>query len=185
MYCVEACRHCAPCTQFKTVASHQYLEPGTFKYIYLYHHRTAAKQLWGLFIPGTKRAAVYVVDTVRSNQLPSLPSLYNAERSAFMDKPDRTATVVPDADHTFEMAAETDVRRVHRAIGRLLAAYQQEKRGPTLVAVQTPTGSPSALAASIPQLADMPLVPIHVTDADSLYAVLDWQRLGAKVTGLT
>jgi DNA polymerase epsilon subunit 1 len=83
------------------------------------------------------------------------------------------------------MAAETDVRRVHRAIGRLLAAYQQEKRGPTLVAVQTPTGSPSALAASIPQLADMPLVPIHVTDADSLYAVLDWQRLGAKVIGLT
>ncbi len=84
------------------MASHQYLEPGTFKYIYLYHHRTAAKQLWGLFIPGTKRAAVYVVDTVRSNQLPSLPSLYNAERSAFMAKPDRTATVVPDADHTFE-----------------------------------------------------------------------------------
>ena len=35
--------------------------------------------------------------------------------------------------------------------------------------------------ANIPQLADMPLVPIHVTDADSLYAVLDWQRLGAKV----
>jgi DNA polymerase epsilon subunit 1 len=111
--------------QFKTVASHQYLEPGTFKYIYLYHHRTQAKQLWGLFIPGQKRAAVFVVDTVRSNQLPSLPALYNSERAAFMAKPDRTAAIVPEADHTFEATAETDVKKVHRQIGRLLAAYMQ------------------------------------------------------------
>ena len=111
--------------QFKTVASHQYLEPGTFKYIYLYHHRTQAKQLWGLFIPGLKRATVFVVDTVRSNQLPSLPALYNSERSAFMAKPDRTAAIVPEADHVFEVVAETDVKRVYRQIGRLLAAYMQ------------------------------------------------------------
>lgn len=163
------------------MASHQYLEPGTFKYIYLYQHRTQAKQIWGLFIPGLRRATIFVVDTVRSNQLPNMPTLFNTERSAFLNKPDRTAAVVPEADHTFEVAAETDVRRVHRQIGRLLAAYQQEKRGPTIVAIQTQAGGPAQLAALIPQLADMPVIPIHVTDADSLFAVLDWQRVGAKV----
>ena len=30
-----------------------YIETGTFKFIYLYQHRTAAKQMWGVFIPGT------------------------------------------------------------------------------------------------------------------------------------
>merc|ERR550519_1637584 len=36
------------------------------------------------------------------------------------------------------------------------------------------------LAATIPQLSDIPVVPLHVSDSDSLYSVLDWQRVGAR-----
>ena len=36
------------------------------------------------------------------------------------------------------------------------------------------------LAATIPQMSDIPAVPIHVSDSDSLYNVLDWQRVGAR-----
>ena len=37
-----------------------------------------------------------------------------------------------------------------------------------------------ALTASIPQLGDLPVIPIHVMDSDTLYSVLDWQKVGAR-----
>ena len=38
----------------------------------------------------------------------------------------------------------------------------------------------TALTASIPQLGDLPVIPIHVMDSDTLYSVLDWQKVGAR-----
>ena len=38
--------------------------------------------MYGLFFPTSKKAAVYVVDTVRTNQMPNMTNLYNAEHSA-------------------------------------------------------------------------------------------------------
>jgi len=40
------------------------------------------KQMYGLFFPTSKKAAVYIVDTVRTNQMPNMTNLYNAEHSA-------------------------------------------------------------------------------------------------------
>jgi len=40
------------------------------------------KQMYGLFFPASKKAAVYVVDTVRTNQMPNMTNLYNAEHAA-------------------------------------------------------------------------------------------------------
>ena len=166
--------------QFKSLASYHYLEPGSYKYIYLYHHRQGSKAIWGLMIPGTKRATVWVVDTVRSKQLPSLPTLFNNERAAYMAKQDRPEGEVPGADHTWDVRLETEERQVGRQVGRLLAAYLQEKRGPTILAIQSPH-SPVQLTSIVPQSADMPVVPLHLADSDSLYSVLDWQRKGAVV----
>ena len=166
--------------QFKSLASYHYLEPGSFKYIYLYHHRQGSKAMWGLMIPGTKRATVWVVDTVRSKQLPSLPTLFNNERSAYMAKQDRPEGEVPGADHTWDVRLETEERQVGKQVGRLLAAYLQEKRGPTILATQSPY-LPHQLTSIVPQSADMPVVPLHLADSDSLYSVLDWQRKGAVV----
>lgn len=38
--------------------------------------------VFGLFFPMSKRAVVYVVDTVRSDQMPTLTALFNAERNS-------------------------------------------------------------------------------------------------------
>jgi len=165
--------------QFKTLASYQYLEPGSYKYIYLYHHRQGSKALWGLLVPGQKKGTIFVVDTVRSNQLPSLPGLFAAERAAYLARGDRPEGAVPEADHTFDIRLETDVRQVGRSIGRLLSSYLGEKRGPTVLALQSPLAHP-ALVALVPAAAELPVVPLHLQDSDSLYSVLDWQRVGAR-----
>lgn len=38
--------------------------------------------MYGLFFPASKKAAVYVVDTVRTNQMPNMTNLYSTEYAA-------------------------------------------------------------------------------------------------------
>lgn len=67
---------------FKTLAHHPYLESGidTLKYIYVYHHKCGNKVMIAMFFP-SKKANFFVVDTVRTNQMPNLVNLYNEERT--------------------------------------------------------------------------------------------------------
>ena len=167
--------------QFKTLASYHYLPKGSYKTVYLYQHRGGgSKSLYGLFIPATRKAHVFVVDTVRSNQMPNLNNMYNAERAAYLEKvAPGSDGATPEGDYTFEIRVETDLRQVYRQIQRLLAAYKEEKRGPSFVVTQSALDFPSLLSA-MPALADFPMVPIHVSDSETLYNVLDWQRVGAR-----
>lgn len=55
---------------------------------------------------------------------------------------------------------------------------QDERRGPTLVAVQS-SWDLKQLASGIPIIEEFPLVPIRLVD-DISYSVLDWQRHAAR-----
>lgn len=48
------------------------------------------KQMYGLFFPASKKAAIYVVDTVRTNQMPNMTNLFNTEHAA------KLVTALPD-----------------------------------------------------------------------------------------
>ena len=67
--------------------------------------------------PGQKKGTVWVQDTVRSNQLPSLAPLYNSERAAYLGREGRPEGVVPDSDHTFDIRLETEARQVGKQDG--------------------------------------------------------------------
>lgn len=62
--------------------------------------------------------------------------------------------------------------------GAFFPNVQEERRGPTLIAVQS-NWELKRLAGEVPVLEEFPLVPVHVADRIS-YGVLDWQRLGAR-----
>lgn len=67
---------------FKTLGHHPYLESGidTLKYLYIYHYKSGNKTMLVLFSPPAKKAHFFVIDTVRTNQMPNLANLYNEER---------------------------------------------------------------------------------------------------------
>lgn len=67
---------------FKTLAHHPYLEAGieTLKYLYIYHYKSGNKVMLVLFSPPAKKANFFVIDTVRTNQMPNLENLYREER---------------------------------------------------------------------------------------------------------
>jgi len=48
------------------------------------------KQMYGLFFPASKKASVFVVDTVRTNQMPNMTNLYNTEHAT------KLVIVLPD-----------------------------------------------------------------------------------------
>ncbi|MEJ1281892.1 polymerase (DNA directed) epsilon [Cricetulus griseus] len=162
--------------EMRSLAQFSYLEPGSIRHIYLYHHSQGHKALFGIFIPSQRRASVFVLDTVRSNQMPNLSALYSAEHSLLLEKVD--PKLLPPPKHTFEVRAETNLKTICRAIQRFLLAYKEERRGPTLIAVQS-NWELCRLASEIPVLEEFPLVPVRVADKIS-YGVLDWQRHGAR-----
>ncbi|TDH12869.1 hypothetical protein EPR50_G00050310 [Perca flavescens] len=162
--------------EMRSLAQFSYLEPGSVRHMYLYHHSQGHKALFGLFIPSQRKASIFVLDTVRSNQMPNLTNLYTAERTALLEK--TTEELLPPEKHNFEVRAENDAKAINRALQRILLNYKEERRGPTLIAVQS-NWDLRRLAAGMPVLEEFPVVPVHVVDEIS-YNVLDWQRHGAR-----
>ncbi|XP_075389510.1 DNA polymerase epsilon catalytic subunit A isoform X1 [Tenrec ecaudatus] len=162
--------------EMRSLAQFSYLEPGSIRHLYLYHHLQGHKALFGVFFPTQRRASVFVLDTVRSNQMPSLSTMYSSEHGLLLEQlgPD----FLPPPKHTFEVRAETDLKTICRAIQRLLLAYKEERRGPSLIAVQS-SWELRRLVSEVPVLEEFPLVPVRVVEKVS-YAVLDWQRQGAR-----
>lgn len=68
--------------------------------------------------------------------------------------------------------------QVRGAPGHVSFSVQDERRGPTLVAVQS-NWDLKLLASGIPIIEEFPLVPIRLVD-DISYSVLDWQRHAAR-----
>uniref|UniRef100_A0A3P9H1R7 DNA polymerase epsilon catalytic subunit n=1 Tax=Oryzias latipes TaxID=8090 RepID=A0A3P9H1R7_ORYLA len=162
--------------EMRSLAQFSYLEPGSVRHMYLYHHSQGHKALFGLFIPSQRKASIFILDTVRSNQMPNLSNLYSAERTALLER--TTEELLPPEKHTFEIRAENDMKAISRALQRILLSYKEERRGPTLIAVQS-NWELRRLTAGMPVLEEFPVIPVHVVDEIN-YNVLDWQRHGAR-----
>ena len=91
--------------KFKTVAQYHYLDKDSLHHGYFYHHRSGNKAMFGLFFPKTKKAQIFVLDTVRSNQMPNMNNLYNSERTAKITK-GHSEELLPEANYSFEIKFE-------------------------------------------------------------------------------
>ncbi|PNF35844.1 hypothetical protein B7P43_G09409 [Cryptotermes secundus] len=167
--------------QFRSLAHHPYLQPqaGILQHLYLYHSRapTGQRAMFGLFLTPSRRVVVFVLDTVRTNQMPNMANLYSNERSEKI-KRGKSEDSLPPKNLTFEVRVETDARQVYRLIQRALQDYRDEKKGPTLLSVQSPLDL-QTLSSLMPGLGELPLVPVHVQDAEGVWD-LNWQRTGAR-----
>lgn len=154
---------------------------GNLKRLFLYQHCSSngKRELWGLFIPAIKRAIVICLDTVRTNQMPTMKNFYLSERSTFSKNTQPDADKLPPEDMSFEVFFEVDSKLVYRHISHLLNAFLSEKKGPALLCVQA--GIPlNKLNIAIPVASEFPQTQIFIVDDASLLTGLDWQRNGTK-----
>ncbi|XP_018496572.1 DNA polymerase epsilon catalytic subunit A [Galendromus occidentalis] len=166
-------RHLEMCTLAET----DYLEGNHVKYIFLYQNREGHKQVYALFIPSVKKAWLSVVDSVVTDQLPNLNVVYNQEREAKIAR-GAMESLVPDPGYVFESSATSDVRSVHKLIQKHLQQFLGEKRGPTILVVQSRISNED-LTVLMPQTCEFPIVRLHVQDSKMLDH-LQWQRVGSK-----
>ncbi|CAH3120153.1 unnamed protein product [Pocillopora meandrina] len=165
--------------EFKTLAECSYMENVNLKKIYFYHSSLDSRVIFAVFIPALHKASVFVLDLVRNNQMPNLSSLYQAERNARLERDQGDESIYPPDNLTFDVRVDTDSRQTYRAIQRFLMAYKEEKRGPTMILVQSPWDL-SHLTSSIPSLQEFPLVCLPYSDSNAQHNVLDWQRHAAR-----
>ncbi|CAG9765603.1 unnamed protein product [Ceutorhynchus assimilis] len=156
-----------------------YLEQDSLKHIFFYHHRHSSKpqQMFGLFLTPLKKCLVIVVDTVRTNLMPNMGNLYLSE---WTNKKEITAErLLPPSEIDFEIRVETDMNQVYKLLSKYLQTYKDEKKGPTLLAIQS-TMDVQLLQTSINTFGEFPQAQIFVRDNPDLYNVIDWQKIGAK-----
>ncbi|RLV97718.1 hypothetical protein DV515_00011497 [Chloebia gouldiae] len=123
-----------------------------------------------------REAETFNIEHLEMRSLAQFPYLEPVERAALLEKVGKE--LLPPDKHTFEVRAETDPKAIYRGVQRLLLGYKDERRGPTLVAVQS-NWNLKQLASGIPIIEEFPLVPIRLVD-DISYSVLDWQRHAAR-----
>lgn len=168
--------------EFKSVGQTAYLENlKTLKRIFLYQHSipSGKREMWGLIMEPIKKAVIIVLDTVRTNQLPNLRNMYTNERLAYIKTKENPQYTPPIEEFTFSSYQCLDMSEVVRHITKALTQYQQEKKGPTIICMQT-ISDPTQIVRNIPILTEFPQIPIHITDDASLLSGLEWQRLGVR-----
>ncbi|XP_011332677.2 DNA polymerase epsilon catalytic subunit A isoform X4 [Ooceraea biroi] len=168
--------------EYKSIAFQPYLkQTESLNYIFLYHHWSSNHQraLWGLFLGASRRAHVFVLDSVASNQLPNMNTLYAQERKAALEKNGEDKMTQVPKTVQFVTQVETNFQQVCRTLQAALTAYKNEGHGATIVINQTALDR-AALTAEMPLLSEFPLVSTHVRDAENLYSTLEWQKMGAK-----
>lgn len=161
-----------------------YLSNGAnIRKIFLYQHNnpTGKREMWGLFTGPSKKATIVVLDSARTNQLPSLKSLYTSERQSMLKNNDEDFSEenLPSPDMIFESHFEVDSKFLYQRITRALSSYKNEKRGPTILCIQTALGQ-QKLNQLLPICLEFPQIQIHIADNASLLSGLEWQRNGAR-----
>lgn len=150
------------------------------KKIFLYQHSipSGKREMWGLFMEPIKKGIIIILDTVRSNQLPNLKNLFTNERTAYLRDKDDTVGV-PIEDLVFTSYQCLEMSEVVKYLTKALMEYKQEKKGPTVICMQTMM-HPGRMSQVIPIITGFPQIPIHITDDAALLSGLDWQRFGAR-----
>lgn len=163
-----------------SVARQPYLPKGSLKHIFLYQHRAnlGHRQMYGLFLTPMKKALIIVVDSVRTNLMPNMNTLYQAERIVRIDS-SADEELLPPTGIQFEIRVETNLEQVYKLIQKALKTYKDEKGGPTLLAVQS-LDEMHNLITHMPGFNDFPMAQIHVKDMEDLYNNLEWQKIGAR-----
>ncbi|XP_037953438.1 DNA polymerase epsilon catalytic subunit 1 [Teleopsis dalmanni] len=173
--------------EFSSHSQTKYLQSSNSKLrtIFLYQHSipNGKKEIWALFLMASKKVLVIALDSVRTNQMPNLKNLYAAERLVLIKNVKNQAEIekIPPEDLTFEILIEVDLKQVYRHLQRALSSYKEERRGPTILCMQT-SQEARTLYSAMPILQEYPLVPIHISDDASLLSGLDWQRQGTRAS---
>ena len=119
-----------------SITRHKYLNGGLgIRYLYLFHSTSGARQLYGLFFPGSV-ARIFYVDAARNRpQVPNPARWYKDGLERLHRQPADDDFYEYPNSLTFDVTYHGNDAAAVKAIGRELA---QHRRGPTILVVHSP-----------------------------------------------
>ncbi|KOC70592.1 DNA polymerase epsilon catalytic subunit A [Habropoda laboriosa] len=169
--------------EFKSIGVQPYLKNiHGINYAFLYHHWSSnhRRAIWALFLNASKRVHVFALDTVSSNQMPNMNTLYTEERNTAISMNGEEKLKYLPESMQFVLRFETNFQHLCRTLQAALTAYKNEGHGPTIFITQTALDK-TVLLTQMPLLNDFPLISTHVQDIENLYNTIEWQKVGAKI----
>ncbi|KAJ3012895.1 DNA polymerase epsilon catalytic subunit [Thoreauomyces humboldtii] len=157
-------------------------------FLYLFQATSGSRQIMGLFSTAAKRAWLFIVDPARNKDaVPNLRRLYSERMLAFpakvasqADRASGGAAAEPDAfEYSQELEVVTSLTSTEAAamlaLNRTLRDYQAQKRGATVLAVQSTKSTRHLQMAGISLIHDFPIVAIPPHRRDNVFPPLAWQ----------
>ena len=150
----------------------------SLKLIYIFAHFNASKLVIGLFTTANSSAQIFVLDSIRTNSMPNLNTLLNNEREKRL-KCGIAPELLPAENHKFEIKVDINDTKIYKALDKALSSYKDEKRGATLIALQSNLVE-SEFLQNVPALNGFPIIKLNVQEKPGLFNVLDWQKVAAR-----
>ncbi|XP_048444807.1 DNA polymerase epsilon catalytic subunit A isoform X2 [Pyrus x bretschneideri] len=158
----------------KTTTECSYLDQ-SISFFYLYQSTSEGRAIYIAYFPASATITVVVVNPYQNKDLsPSfLEKLFrDACQTLSIQPPPRNGIIIKVDYVGFVKDAETIL---HRAINE----YRHEHSGPTIAVIECPNFQ--LMKSCIGALDDFPCVSIPSNARDSLYQVLGWQQVAAKI----
>ncbi|KAI9091268.1 putative POL2-DNA polymerase epsilon, calytic subunit A [Phlyctochytrium arcticum] len=164
--------------------------PPTVKLNYLFLFRTSHnnRQIIGLFSTTLKAGWVFIVDGARNRDaVPNVSRLYSEMAQEYHDATTPSQNSQDDS-RLFEYPSELDISvTLHKtemdavtAVNKQLKTYQEQRRGPTILAVQSSKGLQELQIDGLSLLSDFPTFTVPVNKKDTAFPALGWQQYACK-----
>ncbi|KAI8821881.1 uncharacterized protein EV422DRAFT_573743 [Fimicolochytrium jonesii] len=172
-----------------------YLTSGdALQYVYLFHAGSGQRGVWGVFAPAMGRAWVFVTDPAQNKDaIPNLKRVYrerlqevreqatqedvSASQTASQRKGAMERDLVEYADSVeFTVAIHADEAATIAGVNRTLRDYQAQRRGPTVLALQSHRDTKHLRMDGLSLIQDFPVVCIPTYHKDTAFPALGWQQ---------
>ncbi|TPX34056.1 DNA-directed DNA polymerase [Synchytrium microbalum] len=151
-----------------------YLDRSNLNFLYLYHANTGPRHVFGLFSTASNKATVVLVDPANNKDaIPNLARFYSETLANHTVSQDPQFLRHEGLDCT-ALVVSTEAQ-AKQQISAAISAYQDARRGATMVIVQSPK-SLRQVTDGIPPISEFPNAIMQSHTRDHSIPPLDWQR---------
>ncbi|KAJ4348416.1 DNA polymerase epsilon catalytic subunit [Didymosphaeria variabile] len=167
----------------KVASISPYLSEAPLSYLYLYHVSSGERNIYALFSTSRNEAHIIIQNKAKDSQ--GMPNIDRIYRDALRRRLDEHGgeqwqnTIEYQDDVHFRTVSVTTRRKALLEIGDAVKQIRQaDKDKPFIMVVQSPNHA--LLSHDIPQLQDIPTLPLRADESDKQLPQLSWQSVVAK-----
>ncbi|KAF2758290.1 DUF1744-domain-containing protein [Pseudovirgaria hyperparasitica] len=163
-------------------AQQPYLTSSPLEYLYLYHVIAGDKHIYALF--STSKYTAHVIMLSRNREGQSLPNVDKIYKEMFQERLQKSKgqpwqdCFEYQREIKFKIVQVTTRRKAHLELSDALKKLRADEHSPLVLVTQSPNHT--MLLYDIPNMNDLPVLPLRPDESDKQLPPLGWQAFIAK-----